>query len=76
MNAVEVANAMAESGAFSACVATTLMTYALAESGVPAKANSCAAKVVAGAFAETDQTFSALVKAVAASRTLTHRSGG
>jgi len=76
MNAVELANAMVASGAFSACVATKLMTYALAEGGVSGNGNSCATKIVAQAFADTDQTFSALVKAVAVSKTLTHRSGG
>lgn len=73
-NAVEVANALASSGAFAACVATKLMTYALAETGVTG--NSCATKAVAAAFAQTDQSFAALVKAVAVSKTLTHRSGG
>lgn len=75
MNAVEVANALGTSGVFAACVGTKLMTYALAETGVTGNGNSCATKVVAEAFASTDQSFSSLVKAVAVSKTLTHRTG-
>jgi hypothetical protein len=73
-DAVAVGQALATSGAFSACVATKLLTYALAETGV--KGDSCATKVVADSFKTSDQSFSALVKAVAISKTLTHRSGG
>jgi hypothetical protein len=73
-NAVEVGSALASTGAFSACVATKLMTYALAETGV--LGNSCATKIVSEAFANTDQSFASLVKTVAVSKTLTHRSGG
>ncbi len=73
-DAVAVGQALATSGAFSSCVATKLLTYALAETGV--KGDSCATKVVADSFKTTDQSFSALVKAVAVSKTLTHRSGG
>jgi hypothetical protein len=73
-NPVEVGTALASSGAFSACVVTKLLTYALAETGVTG--NSCATKVVAERFAASDQSFSALVREVAVSKTLTHRSGG
>jgi hypothetical protein len=73
-NAVAVGQALAESNAFAACVATKLLTYALAETGV--KGDSCATKVIADSFKSSDQSFSALVKAVAVSKTLTHRSGG
>jgi hypothetical protein len=73
-DAVAVGQALATSGAFSACVATKLLTYALAETGV--KGDSCATKVVADSFKNSDQSFAALVKAVAISKTLTHRSGG
>jgi hypothetical protein len=73
-DAVAVGQALATSGAFSSCVATKLLTYALAETGV--KGDSCATKVVADSFKTSDQSFSALVKAVAVSKTLTHRSGG
>jgi hypothetical protein len=73
-NAVEMGQALATSGAFSACAATKLLTYALAETGV--KGNSCATKAVAERFKATDQSFAALVREVAISKTLTHRSGG
>jgi hypothetical protein len=73
-NAVEMGAALASSGAFSACAATKLLTYALAETGV--KGTSCATKAVAEAFAKTDLSFAALVREVAASKTITHRSKG
>jgi hypothetical protein len=74
MNAVEMGKALADSGAFSSCVGSKLITYALAETGV--SGNSCAAKAVANRFASSDHSFSALVRAVALSKTLTQRSGG
>lgn len=74
LNAVEMGQALAESGAFSTCIGSKLITYALAETGV--NGNSCAAKAVANSFAKSDQSFSALVRAVALSKTLTQRSGG
>ncbi len=73
-NAAEVGATLAQTGAFSACVATKLLTYALAETGV--SGNSCATKAVADAFDGSDQSFRALVRAVAISKTLSHRSGG
>jgi hypothetical protein len=74
MNAVEMGKALADSGAFSSCVGSKLLTYALAETGV--SGTSCAAKAVANSFAKSDQSFTALVRAVALSKTLTQRSGG
>ena len=73
-NAVEMGQALATTGAFSACAATKLLTYALAETGV--RGASCATKAVAERFKTTDQSFAALVREVAISKTLTHRSGG
>ena len=73
-NAVEVGKALADTGAFASCLGTKLMTYALAETGVGGK--SCASKAVANAFANSDHSFAALVRAVALSKTLTQRSGG
>lgn len=74
MNAVEMGKALADSGAFANCVASKLLTYALAETGV--SGNSCATRIVSEKFKTTDQTFPALVRAVAVSKTLTQRSGG
>jgi hypothetical protein len=73
-NAVEMGAALASTGAFSACAATKLLTYALAETGV--KGTSCATKAVADSFAKTDLSFASLVREVAASKTITHRAGG
>jgi hypothetical protein len=73
-NAVEMGQALANTGAFSACVATKLLTYALAETGV--KGKSCATKAVAERFKKTDLSFAALVREVAVSKTITQRSGG
>lgn len=74
LSAVEMGQALAESGAFSACVATKLLTYALAETGV--QGDSCATRAVSDRFQASDRSFSALVRAVAVSKTLTQRSGG
>lgn len=73
-NAVQMGDALAKSGAFSSCVATKLLTYALAETGVGGK--SCASKIVMQNFQKTDQSFASLVRAVAISKTITQRSGG
>jgi hypothetical protein len=72
-NAVEMGKALADSGAFASCIGTKLLTYALAETGVTGK--SCASKAVYEKFAQSDQSFSALVRAVTLSKTLTQRSG-
>jgi hypothetical protein len=73
-NAVEMGKALAETGAFASCVGTKLLTYALAETGVTGK--SCASKAVYNKFAQSDQSFTSLVRAVALSKTLTQRAGG
>ena len=73
-NAAEMGQALANTGAFSACAATKLLTYALAETGVNGK--SCATKAVAAQFKTTDLSFPALVRTVAVSKTITQRSGG
>jgi hypothetical protein len=74
MNAVEMGQALATSGAFSNCVASKLLTYALAETGV--SGNSCATRLISESFKASDQSFTALVRAVAVSKSLTQRSGG
>jgi hypothetical protein len=73
-NAVEMGKALAETGAFSSCVASKLLTYALAETGVSGR--SCATRLIADGFAKSDGSFSALVRQVAISKSLTHRTGG
>jgi hypothetical protein len=73
-SATEMGQALASTGVFAACTATKLLTYALAETGV--KGTSCATKAVTDRFVKTDQSFAALVREVAVSKTLTHRAGG
>lgn len=73
-NAVEMGKALADTGAFASCVGTKLITYALAETGVTG--NSCASKAVADQFAASDHSFTALVRAVALSKTLSQRIPG
>ncbi len=73
-NAVEMGQALADTGGFAACAASKLLTYALAETGVSGV--SCATKAVSDRFKLTDQSFASLVKEVAISKTITQRSGG
>jgi hypothetical protein len=73
-NAVEMGKALAETDAFTKCVGTKLVTYALTETGVDS--GSCATQMVAERFAQSDGSFAALVRAVAISKTLTQRTGG
>lgn len=74
-SAQEMAQAFASSNLFTNCMATSLIRYALSEP-VAVKADSCATRMVAGEFAGGDGSFPALVRAVAGSRTLTHRAAG
>jgi hypothetical protein len=74
MNAVEMGQALANSGAFANCLGSKLLTYALAETGV--SGNSCAARLISDNFKASDQSFTALVRAVAISKSLTQRRSG
>ncbi|HMI87620.1 MAG TPA: DUF1592 domain-containing protein [Polyangiaceae bacterium] len=75
-NAPDMATQISSNGAFTACVAKNLLVYGLAEaSGL--STDSCATRTVTNAFkASTDQSFAALVRAVAASIPLGTRSPG
>jgi hypothetical protein len=76
-DAVEMAQKLVESGAFSKCMGTNLLNYALADvSAGAATLDSCAVDEVAKSFATTDQSFAALVKAVATSTAFVNRSQG
>jgi hypothetical protein len=76
-NVVEVAQRLAESGAFAKCIGQNLINYALADvSAGAANVDSCAVKRVADKFAATDGTFSSLVKVVATSAVLSQRTQG
>lgn len=76
-DAVEMAQKLVESGAFSKCMGTNLLNYALADvSAGAATLDSCAVDEVQKSFATTDQSFAALVKAVATSTAFVNRSQG
>jgi len=74
---VEVAQKLALSGAFGKCMGQNLVNYALADvSAGAATIESCATQRVAEAFAASDGTFPALVKAVATSVVFSQRVEG
>ncbi|HLV66098.1 MAG TPA: DUF1592 domain-containing protein [Polyangiaceae bacterium] len=76
-DAIEMAQKLVESGAFSKCMGMNLANYALADVSAGAVTiESCAASQIAEAFATTDQTFSSLVRAVATSAPFINRSKG
>ncbi len=68
----QLAQELANSGAFTACVAKNLLAYALAE-GSTLSVSSCATQTVSKNFKQSDQSFGALVKEVAKSGLLTTR---
>jgi hypothetical protein len=74
---VEVAQKLADSGAFGKCMGQNLVNYALADvSAGAATIDSCAVARVAQIFSTTDGTFPALVKSVALSSAFGSRSKG
>jgi Protein of unknown function (DUF1588)/Protein of unknown function (DUF1592)/Protein of unknown function (DUF1595)/Protein of unknown function (DUF1585) len=73
---VEVANRIAESGAFARCMGQNLLNYAFSDvSSGAANIDSCAVQQINDAFAASDGSFSSLVKAVATSKALSERRG-
>jgi hypothetical protein len=74
-NAPGMAHTIANNGAFATCIAKNLILFGLAEP-VALGTNSCATRAVANAFSASDGSFSALVRAVAVSRSLGFRSPG
>jgi hypothetical protein len=74
---IEVAQKLASAGGFARCMGKNLVNYALADvSSGAAAIDSCAVSRIADAFSATDQSFPALVKAVATSAAFTNRSKG
>lgn len=74
---LEVAQKLATTGGFAKCMGKNLVNYALADvSSGAATIESCAVSRIADAFSNTDQSFPALVKAVATSAAFTNRSKG
>jgi hypothetical protein len=87
MNAKEMAQAVIQSGALDRCMAMNLMNFALSDvsqggAGAPSPQpppSSCAVQAVYDNFNNTaisDKSFSALIREIAASNTLTIRSAG
>jgi hypothetical protein len=75
-NAAEMAAAVATNGAFASCLAKNLLLFGLAEP-VALTTDSCATRAVMTTFKNgTDQSFAALVRAVAASKPIGTRSPG
>jgi len=72
----ELANVLAVSGQFATCMAKHLIDYSLAEVSEDLPATSCAVKGVMDRFNETPQTFSDLIREIAASPTLAARLAG
>jgi len=72
----ELANVLAVSGQFATCMAKHLIDYSLAEVSVDLPPDSCAVKSVMDRFNATPQTFSDLIREIAASPTLSGRLAG
>jgi len=72
----ELASVLAVSGQFATCMAKHLIDYSLAEVSVDLPADSCAVKAVMDRFNTTPQTFSDLIREIAASSTLSVRLAG
>jgi hypothetical protein len=73
-SAVEMAQAVAASGALQACMAKNFMEFALADTsqgGAPL--DSCAVRAVVDRFNASDRSFSSLMREIATSVTLTRR---
>jgi len=76
-DALEVSEKIAASGGFAKCMGRNLINYALADvSAGAADIGSCASSRVAATFANSDQTFSSLVKSVATSLAFANRLKG
>jgi hypothetical protein len=75
-NATDMAAQISSNGAFAACVTKNILVFGLAEaSGLSTE--SCATRAVTNAFkASPDQSFTALVRAVAASLPISNRTPG
>lgn len=72
----ELASVVAVSGQFATCMAKHLIDYSLAEVSTDLPADSCAVKAVMDRFNTTPQTFSDLIREIAASSTLAARLPG
>jgi hypothetical protein len=73
-NAAEMAQALANTEAFTTCMAKNLLAYALAEGG--ASTTSCATQTIVERFATTDGSFASLVMEVAVAEAFGERAAG
>lgn len=71
VNAAEMADVMAQTEAFTTCMAKNLLAYALAEGGT--STTSCATQSIVQGFAASEGTFDALVTEVAAAEAFATR---
>lgn len=74
-SAVEMQEKIATNPGFDACFSRNMMNWALAE-GSQLMPTSCSTQAVANEFAQSDKSFSALLKAVATSETFVQRKAG
>lgn len=72
----ELASVVSLNGQFATCMAKHLIDYALAEVSEDLPADSCAVKDVMDRFNTTPQTFTDLIREIAASPTLVNRLAG
>ncbi|HEU5073769.1 MAG TPA: DUF1592 domain-containing protein [Polyangiaceae bacterium] len=72
----ELANVVSLNGQFATCMAKHLIDYSLAEVSTDLPADSCAVKAVMDRFNTTPQTFSDLIREIAASSTMAARLAG
>lgn len=72
----ELANVVSLNGQFATCMAKHLIDYSLAEVSEDLPAESCAVKAVMDRFNTTQQTFSDLIREIAASSTFAARLAG
>jgi len=77
---IEMATAVAASGAFATCFTTKLLAFALAEvpptAGTSLGTSGCATGAITTRYAGTGKTFTDLAREIAASSTLSTRSAG
>jgi hypothetical protein len=73
---VEMAKALASSGAFVSCMTKNVIQYALADPVVAASLQSCSTSDIAQAAKAGGGSFTSMVTEIAASQTLTVRSPG
>ena len=75
-SAVDMAAALANSGAFLSCMTYNMIVYALADTAGGTALNACSTADIARAVSTGDGSFTTLVTEIAVSQTLAARAGG